>query len=100
MCGEVHPDSSIEELEAASKPTTDVRGIKCPGCKRVLACGVRYCVACNISLFNPWGEIEENAPKVGRQEEIKGYVSLATKTVRIFIYFVTLRWGRLLEELL
>lgn len=62
--------------------------------------GVTFCVACNISLFDAWGGAEKNAAAVGRENEIRGYVGLAAKTTRIFIYFITLRWGKLLEELL
>lgn len=95
-CGEVHPSSKTptKDDEPANRG-----GMKCPGCKRVMARGVNYCVACNISLFDAWGDAEKDAAAAGRRNEVRGYADLAAKTVRIFIYFITLRWDKILSEL-
>ena len=102
-CREIHPISntnSSDRDERSPEATHAAGGIKCPGCKRVMPRSVTYCVACNISLFDAWGGAEKNAAAVGRQNEIRGYGELAAKTVRICIYFITFRWGKLLQELL
>lgn len=102
-CREVQPNSesdSAEGDERSTKATKNAGGIKCPGCKRVMPRGVTFCVACNISLFDAWGDAETNSASTGRRNEVRGYVGLAAKTTRIFIYFITLRWGKLLEELI
>jgi len=61
--------------------------------------GVTYCATCNVSLFDAWGDAEASAPAAGRRAEMQGYASLAGKTVRIFIYFITFRWWKILDEL-
>lgn len=94
-CSAVHPCSKTGKID----PPVNRGGIKCPGCKKVMARGVNYCVACNISLFDAWGDAEKDAAAAGRRAEINGYADLAAKTVRIFIYFITLRWGKILSEL-
>jgi hypothetical protein len=57
--------------------------------------GVKYCVACNLNLFDAFGDIEKNAPGVGRQNEIDGYTGLAGKTLLACLYLITFRWFRL-----
>ena len=64
-----------------------------------MAPGVNYCVACNISLFDAWGNAEKDAAVAGRRNEIRGYGELAGKTIRIFFHIITLRWWKILEEL-
>ncbi len=93
-CGEVHP-STPKKREIAK---SNSGGLKCPGCKRVMARGVNYCVACNLSLFDAWGDAEKDASVAGRRNEVRGYAELAAKTVRIFVYFITLRWDKILGE--
>ena len=85
--------------EGTTDATQTIRGgNKCPGCKRIMPRNVNYCVACNISLFEAYGGMEKNAANVGRRNEMIGYAKIAAKTVRIFIYFVTLRWWKILNE--
>lgn len=82
---------------ASSKPLS-ANGLKCPGCKRIMPSGVNYCVACNLSLFDAWGDAEKDAKGRERQNEIQGYGDLAAKTIRIFLYFITLRWWKIFQE--
>ena len=97
-CSAIHPSSQPEAESEAPAPAANRGGAKCPGCKRVMPRGVLYCTACNVTLADPWGEAENNAAAAGRRAEIRGYGELVLKVIRIFIYFITFRWWKILEE--